>query len=90
MLRPVLLLLQSGRMGSNPLAGIEVVGMQIPNRRIQRPEPSAVIPWRGLRSLGFTPTSDANPARTGYAVIPWRGLRSLGSHPIAANIQKGY
>ena len=43
--------IQAEQEGSNPLAGIEVVGINDP--RVSCSPDSAVIPWRGLRSLGY-------------------------------------
>ena len=40
---------------------------------------TAVIPWRGLRSLGYTDVPGPHYKGGVLAVIPWRGLRSLGS-----------
>ena len=62
---------------SNPLAGIEVVGIRDGANHHRRPHDRAVIPWRGLRSLGCWQQMVIAEHRR-RAVIPWRGLRSLG------------
>ena len=56
--------------------------------RILEGSAGAVIPWRGLRSLGFRHAFGPCHLATLSAVIPWRGLRSLGF--LLSIYSKGY
>ena len=58
-------------LSSNPLAGIEVFGSHDYFKVIMAANPSVVIPWRGLRSLGVSIAEE------------WLEKAETGSNPLA-------